>query len=67
MDYITNAWTSTTSTASDYWSKRPTWLGGPEPVPAVVGGRRKTRRHRKSTHRRTGRRSSDFLGRLFRM
>ena len=71
MDYLTNAWTTATGTAADYWSNRPRWLGGPtpasEPAPAntsstpTVGARRKTYRKtaKKSKQgRRTGRRSN---------
>lgn len=70
MDYLTNAWTTATGTASDYWSNRPPWLGGPPPAPAptttTVGARRRKTYRKKSKRRRTGRRSTGFP-RLFRM
>ena len=72
MDYLTNAWTTATGTAYDYWSNRPQWLGGPasapEPAPTTttVGARRRKTYRKKSKRRRTGRRSSGFP-RLFRM
>lgn len=74
MDYLTNAWATATGTASDYWSNRPSWLGGPAPAPAsapaptttTVGARRRKTYRKKSKRRRTGRRSTGFP-RLFRM
>lgn len=72
MDYVnaawsslSSAWSTTTNTASDYWSKRPTWLGGPAAPPTgVLGGRRKTHRRRshKVKRRRTGKKTNGFLG-----
>lgn len=74
MDYLTNAWTTATGTAADYWSNRPRWLGGPTPAsepapPTAVGARRRKtyrKKAKKSKRRRTGRMSIGFP-RLFRM
>ena len=74
MDYLTNAWTTATGTAADYWSNRPRWLGGPTPAsepapPTTVGARRRKtyrKKAKKSKRRRTGRMSTGFP-RLFRM
>lgn len=71
---VTDAWTTATGTAADYWSNRPRWLGGPtpasEPAPATTVGARRRKTYRKkakkSKRRRTGRMSIGFP-RLFRM
>jgi hypothetical protein len=62
-DSAANSWSSLTGKVSDYWSNRPSWLGGPSPQPQPpMSGRGKTyrRRHKKhkSKRRRTGRKSS---------
>lgn len=76
MDYVnsasatlSSAWSTTTNTASDYWSKRPTWLGGPPPQQGILGGRRKThrRRNHKVKRRRTGKKTIGFPVLPFRM